>query len=149
MKTRIRCLHDGEEKDALVKCLENAGRMTRLSTEQALAVITYFFEEVADQICLGRAVPFPGFGMWAPVLEERPIKVKRHNMGFAYCTPGWSPSRGFREQVKTCAPTRRHGKEVLRNHVRNNTRTGYTGKRVHSTMQELRDSITRQLEGGV
>ncbi|MGK0218903.1 MAG: hypothetical protein ACI9HE_002399 [Planctomycetota bacterium] len=46
MKTCLPDLNNGTEKDALIVCIEVAAGSTNMSTERALAVLTFLFEEV-------------------------------------------------------------------------------------------------------
>ena len=146
MKTKIPFLLDGEEKDALIRTLDHAAGHANITTEQFFIALTHWLEDVANEVCVGNVVPIPALGKIAPWLEERKGRCARYNRGRPYMVPVFEPSKAFRAQVKTTAPCNRVGKRSLQNYRRNHCNPN-SHLRVHSTAQQYRDSITRQLEG--
>jgi len=146
MKTRISFLHNGPEKDALIRTIDDAAGAANITSERFFIALTHWLENVADEVCHGNVVPFPALGKIAPWLEERKGRVARYNHGHPYMVPVFVPSPAFRAQVKTTAPFSRKGKRSLKTY-RCNRSNPNTYSRVHSTAQQYRDSITRQLEG--
>ncbi len=147
MKTRIPFLKNGEEKDALIRTVDYAADRAHLTSERFFLALTYWLEDVANEVCVGNVVPIPGLGKFAPWLEERKGRIARYNYGRPYSVPVFEPSPAFRAQVKTTAPFSRKGKRSIQDARRNNSRHPDTHRRVHATAQFFRDSITRQLEG--
>lgn len=144
MKISIPFLRRGEERDTLIRTIDDAAGSARISSEKALVFLTHWIENVADEVCVGKPVPIPGLGKIAPWLEERPVRTKRYNQGFPYSVPVFVPSPGFRRQVKLMAPCSTKGKKSLNMYRRNNS--GPNGKTlVHTTTAKIREAVARQL----
>lgn len=145
MKTSIPFLPRGEKRETFIRTVDNAAGHANISSERFLIALTYWFEEVANEVCVGNPVPLLGFGELVPWLEERPIKCKRYNQGFPYSIPKFAASPGFRAQVKLMAPCSTKGKRSLKNYRCN--RSGPNGKTlVHTTGAKIREDIARQLD---
>ena len=146
MKARIPFLRRGEEHDTLIRTIDNAAGRANLSSERFLKALTYWFEEVANEVCVGKPVPIPSIGKIAPVLEERKVRLARYNQGFPYSVPQLVFSPGFRAQVKLMAPISTKGKESLDRYRGN--RSSPNGKTlVHTTTAKIREAIDRQMDG--
>jgi nucleoid DNA-binding protein len=147
MKTSIPFLRRGEEREALIRTVDQAAGAANITSERFFIALTYWLEKVADEVAVGNVVPIPGLGKLAPWLEERKGRIARYNHGRPYSVPVFEPSPAFRAQVKATAPFSRKGKRSIQDTRRNNSRHPDTHRRVHATTQFFRDSITRQLEG--
>ena len=147
MKTSMPFLKNGPEKDTLIRTIDNAAGHAHISSERFFIALTYWLEDVANEVCVGNAVPLPGLGKIAPWLEERKRRLARYNRGFPYCVPVFTPSQAFRAQVKSTAPCNRDGKRSLQASRRNHGNPN-SHKRVHSTAAKYREAITRQLAEG-
>jgi hypothetical protein len=146
MKTSIPHLRRGEERETFIRTVDNAAGHAHISSERFLKALTYWFEEVANEVCVGKPVPIPSMGKIVPWLEERPIRMARYNKGHAYCIPQFVFSPGFRAQVKLMAPISRKGKKSLSRYRRD--RPSPNGRtRVHTTTAQIRAAIDRQLDG--
>ena len=144
MKVSIPFLSRGKERETFLRTVDNAAGHANISSERFLIALTYWYEEVANEVCVGNPVPLLGFGKIAPVLEERKAKCNRYNQGFPYSIPQFVASPGFRAQVKLMAPCSTRGKKSLNCYRRN--RPGPNGKTlVHTTGAKIREDITRQL----
>ncbi len=144
MKISIPFLPRGEERETFLRTVDNAAGHAHISSERALIFLTHWFEEVANEVCVGKSVPLLGFGKLAPVLEERSAKCNRYNQGFPYSIPMFVSSPGFRAQVKLMAPCSTKGKKSLNNYRSN--RPSPNGKTlVHTTGAKIREDIARQL----
>ena len=122
-----------------------AANETGLDTYQVCRVMSFFLEGIADQLSLGRTVRFPGFGVFAPYLDDRP-QYRSRRPG-PVCIPKFSAAKGFRAQVMTSAPANDAGKRDLENHRRSHSvsEKHYSTRRVFRTMAYFRQEIARQL----
>lgn len=144
MKFSIPFWKRGEERDTLVRTIDDAADSARISSEQGLVFLTYWLENVADEVCVGKPVSIPGLGKIAPWLEQRAMKCNRYNSGHPYSVPVFVPSKGFRRQVKLMAPCSTKGKKSIQVYRRNNA--GPIGKTlVRTTTKKIREAIARQL----
>jgi nucleoid DNA-binding protein len=81
-------------------CIAKAVRGTGLHEYAVATVMTYFLEELCDQVALGRVVRIPGFGIFGS-MTWRPRKGGLP----PHCIPSFSAATGFRDQVRwACAP---------------------------------------------
>jgi len=146
MKTSIPFMRKGEERDTFIRTVENAAGHAHLTSERFLVALTYWFEEVANEVCVGKPVPIPSIGKIVPWLEERKGRAARYNQGMPYCIPQFAFSPGFRAQVKLMAPISRKGKKSLI--LYRKSRPSPNGRTlVHTTTAKIREAIDRQLDG--
>jgi len=145
LKYQIPFLSDRAQAQPLKDILDFAANETGLDTHRVSLVLSYLLEGIADQLCLGKTVRLPGFGMFAPYLDDRP-QYRSRRVG-PVCAPKFSPARGFRAQVMTSAPANEAGKRELESHRRNHavSHNSYTTKRVFLSAKHFRDDIARQL----
>lgn len=145
MKFRIPFLSKHEQAQPLKDAIDFAADQTGLDTHKVALTLSYLLEGIADQLALGRTVRLPGFGVFAPYLDDRP-QYRSRRTG-PVCAPKFSPARGFRAQVMMSAPANQSGKRDIENHRRNHAvnQQSYTAKRVFLSMQHFRDDIARQL----
>jgi nucleoid DNA-binding protein len=118
------------------------------STYEVGLMMTSFFESLADEVSQGKAVTLPGFGKFAAVLIERKCDLARDPT--PRCKPDFSPSVGFIQQVRTCAPPTPAGKRKLDRHRRRNhpsSRAGKSASRVFASSAAAREAIEAQLAG--
>jgi len=144
MKVSLPYLKRGEERETLVRTIDDAAGSACISSEQGLKFLTYWIENVADEVCVGKPVLIPGLGKIGPWLEQRAEKCNRYNDGFPYSIPVFVPSRGFRHQVKIMAPCNTKGKRSLQTARRN--KSNPNGKSlVRTTTRQIREAAARQL----
>jgi hypothetical protein len=145
MKTSIPFLPRGEKRETFIRTVDNAAGHANISSERFLIALTYWFEEVANEVCVGNPVPLLGFGELAPWLEERSAQCNRYNQGFPYSIPKFVASPGFRHQVKLMAPCSTKGKQSLKKYRRSRPGPNHAAL-VHTTGAKIREDITRQLD---
>lgn len=132
----------------LVRVIEAVAARHGCSTYEVALMMTTFFESVADEVCHGRVVTLPGFGKFGAALIERKSDLARDPT--PRCKPAFSPSNGFIQQVRTCAPATPAAKRKLDRHRRRNhpsSRPGRSASRVFASAAAARASITAQLAG--
>ena len=106
------------------------------------------FEFLADEVSQGHVVKLPVFGQFAAVLMERKCDLARDPT--PRCKPEFSPSVGFIQQVRTCAPATPAAKRRLDRHRRRNhpsSRAGKSASRVFASSAAVREAIAAQLAG--
>lgn len=145
MKFRIPFLSDRDQAQPLKDIIDFAADRTGLDDYRVSKVLSYLLEGIADQVSLGRTVRLPGFGVFAPYLDDRPA-YRARRVG-PVCIPKFSPARGFRAQVMLSAPANDAGKRDLETHRRNHSvsERRYSSRRVFMSMKQFRDDIARQL----
>lgn len=145
MKFQIPFLSSRAQAQPLKDIIDFAANETGLDTYRVSRVLTFCLEGIADQLSLGRTVRFPGFGVFAPYLDDRP-QYRSRRPG-PVCIPKFSAAKGFRAQVMTSAPANDAGKRDLENHRRSHSvsEAHYSSRRVFSSMAFFRQDIARQL----
>lgn len=91
---------ESEKHLPLRKCLKRAADHSGITEYQAAMVVSFFWEELMEQVAVGQPVNLPGFGMFAP----RAWQPRHDPEAAAYCFPAFSASRVFRQHVKRCCP---------------------------------------------
>lgn len=145
---RIPFLSKSEDAEPLKRCIESACSKTGVSQYKGTILMTYFLEEIALQVAMGKIVRIPGFGIFAPWLDERPSSVAR--WGNNRSKPVFSASRGFREEVRYGAPYSSSVKKKVTRHRRNHglgSGEARCDARVFKAMKAIRDNITAQING--
>lgn len=99
--------------ETLQACIERVSRETRFNQFQVAVLISYFLEELCEQVARNRAVNIPGFGMFAPVTW----KPRTRGGGKPYCVPKFAASRGFRNAVRTQCSTTGAWDKAMRRHA--------------------------------
>ncbi|RLE15990.1 MAG: hypothetical protein DRJ50_15500 [Actinobacteria bacterium] len=142
---RIPFLSTSEQGRPLQEALDLAASQAGISQHTAAMMMTYFFEGIANEVTKGHIVRIPGFGVFAPVLDERKQYLARR--GGPKCLPRFSAAKGFRMQVMLTAPASRAGKVALATHRSNHrcSQNRYTTSRVFASMKAMRDQISLQL----
>lgn len=142
---RVPFLAKAEQSLPLQRALDLAATKVGLSQYSMAIAMSYFFEQLADEVARGRVVRVPGFGVFAPVLDERPQYMVRR--GGPRCVPRFSAAKGFRQEVMLTAPPSRAGKTALKAHSSNHRVSDqrYTSARVFTSMRAIRDQIAAQL----
>jgi len=142
---KVPFLAKSEQGLPLQRALDFAASKIGVSPYTMAMAATYFFEQLADEVARGRVVRVPGFGVFAPCLDERPQYLARR--GGPRCVPRFSPARGFRMEVMLSAPPSRAGKTALKAHSSNHRVSDqrYTSARVFTAMHAIRDQISAQL----
>jgi len=132
----------------LMRVIQSVAARHGCSTYEVGIMMTSFFEFLADEVCQGKAVTVPGFGKFAAVLIERKCDLARDST--PRCKPDFSPSVGFIQQVRACAPPTATSKRKLDRHRRRNhpsSRPGKTASRVFASSAAAREAIEAQLAG--
>ena len=142
---RIPFLSTSEQGRPLRDALEVAASGAGISQHTAAMAMTHLFESIAEQVSDGRIVRIPGFGVFAPCLDERKQYLARR--GGAKCFPKFSASKGFRAQVMLSAPEDSAGKKALTVHRSNHrcNEEDLTSARVFKSMEAMRAHISAQL----
>jgi len=142
---RVPFLAKAEQSLPLQRALDFAATRVGLSQYSMALAMTFLFEQIADEVSRGEIVRIPGFGIFAPSLDERPQYLARR--GGRRCIPRFSPSKGWQHEVMLRAPPSRAGKAALRVHRSNHRVTeGRAGReRVFTAMHAIRDQISAQL----
>jgi len=112
-----------------------------------MILLSYFLEELAAQVARGKAVRLPGFGLFAPWQIEAPSSVARWGPGRS--KPVFSPSRGFREEVRYATPDP-DAKRAITRHRRNHglgSGASRGRQRVFTSMAAVRADIAKQMAG--
>lgn len=142
---RIPFLSRSEQGRPLQDALEFAASQSGVSQYTTAIAMTYLLEGIVDQVSKGHIVRIPGFGVFAPCLDERRQYSARR--GGQKCFPKFSASKGFRMQVMLSAPANRAGKRALAAHRSNHrcSEDRYTRSRVFVSMNAMRKLISAQL----
>ncbi|MFN3242966.1 MAG: HU family DNA-binding protein [Planctomycetota bacterium] len=142
---RIPFLSRTEDGKPLQDAIDFAAERTACDSVAVAQVMSLFFEAIADEVSRGKVVRIPGFGIFAPVaVSERDRRMSRDLT--PRCKPAFSPSRGFRQQVRYGAPPNASGAERLKRFDKNHSSTkGRGAPRVWAAMEAMRDQIDAQL----
>ena len=145
MKFRIPFLSNRSQAQPLRDIIDFVANETGLDDYRVSRVMSFFLEGVADELSMGKTVRLPGFGVFAPYLDDRP-QYRSRRPG-PVCTPKFSAAKGFRAQVMTSAPANQAGKRDLENHRRSHSvsEENYSARRVFQSMAYFRRDIARQL----
>ena len=108
-------------------CVVRAANGTGISQQTAALVMSYFFEEMVEQMTKGRIVRIPGFGAFGPKIDAS-RRAKRAN-GRPVPRPSWSPSYGVYTQILHCCPTDTISSGQMRKHQQNHGPGGTLTKR--------------------
>lgn len=138
-------LAKSEQGLPLQRAVDLAATKLGLSEYSMAIAMTYFFEQIADEVARGHVVRIPGFGIFAPSLDERPQYLARR--GGPRCVPRFSPSKGWQQEVMLRAPASRSGKAALKVHRSNHrvTEGRFGSERIFTAMHAIRDQISAQL----
>lgn len=142
---KVPFLAKSEQGLPLQRALDLAASKVGLSPYSMAIAMSHFLEQLADEVARGRVVRVPGFGTFAPCLDERRQYLARR--GGPRCVPKFSASKGFRIEVMLRAPLSREGKVALKAHSSNHrvSEQRYTSARVFTAMHAVRDQISAQL----
>ena len=145
---QIPFLSKSEDAEPLKRCIEAACAKTGISQYAGITLMSFFLEEVAAQVTKGHVVNIPGFGIFAPKEDARPSSVARWGKGRT--KPVFSPSRGFREEVRWGAPPSELTEKKVIRHRRNHSLgsgNSRSASRVFTAMRAMRENITAQMNG--
>lgn len=142
---KIPYLSNSEHGAPLQRCVDRAAEESGLDAYGVLVAMSYFLEAVADEVSMGRSVSIPGFGLFAPVpMPERHRRMSRDPSPRS--KPVFSPSRGFRQQVRFGAPPNEVEAKRLRQHAKNHADESQNpSARVFTAMEAVRDQVAAQL----
>jgi nucleoid DNA-binding protein len=133
---RIPYLSRSEDAEGIQKCVSFVAREMALSEHTVALAMSYFFERLADEVSEGKVVRLPGFGVFAA----------NYYASSSTMSPRFSPSRGFRHQVRMTAPVDDEGKKCLDRHRRKSS--AQQSERVFTAQESFRDEIREQLKSG-
>ena len=121
------------------KCVEKGAQSIGVSEATFAVAMTYFLEELAAQVSVGRTVNVPGFGMFAAYTPKRqrekeiPVKV-----------PAFSASRGFKREVMEQCLHNPTSQAELERHMKHHypaARPDRKGVRVFTAQRQIRREI--------
>lgn len=141
MHIKIPHFPKAEDARPLESCIEYACARTGVDHYTAVLFMTHFLDQLADEVTRGRTVSIPGFGMFAPYLRK---PLGKDNV----MVPRFSPSRGFREQVKWGSVPKLDGTRKFKNHQKNNAPASQSRRgsmRVFTAMEAIRQAISAQM----
>ena len=115
-----------------------------MSEGQAVVVISYFLEELTEQVAGNHVVNLPGFGLFGPGMN-----LKRHPRDKTFPRPLFVAHRAFRQLVRDCCPpcgfaTSRVLFNFWKNQKPSRARSlGLDHQRPFKTLEELRRGVRR------
>ena len=136
---KIPFFSQSESAEPLRSCIAHAAKEMGMSEHDVVLVMSYFLEELANRVSVGKVVRIPGFGIFAP----------KYFASSRTCAPRFSASRGFRLQTRWCAPSHEVGSKALRSHSRRaGDSTRKITPRVFTASKAMRKQIRRQILEG-
>lgn len=150
MKIQIPFHSRKEDVIALKNAIERAAGAAGIDDYTATMFVSHFVEEIAEEVTHGRVVSIPGFGIFAPVLDERRVMTAYNRRHGPKPVPKFSPSKAFRAQVQASCPPSRETKRRYRKHLDNHARSteNMTSARVFTAQKAWRDRIAAQMADG-
>ena len=140
MKIKIPFMRRDKAKP-LADAIDRAADRSGIPDHQILMSLSYVLEEIGAEMCRGRAITIPGFGMFAPVLVTWQGKPR--------CRVKFSPSPGLRSEVGQNCPIVSAPTDQFLTHTRNSSRTSKKNARPFLAMEIIRQSIRKQMAGTV
>ncbi len=113
-----------------------------VSDHFAANLMTYVLEDIAAQVCNGKVVRIPGFGIFT-AYGYTPRKKGIE----PYCLPSFVGSKPFRNQLRQCLPHRRHNNKAIDNYRQTNhgsSRAKSDTGRVFTSMKAFRTRVDAQ-----
>ncbi len=148
MTVRLPMLPNGHDAEILKRCYKFAGDETAMQMEMVALVVSAFLERLTIEVSKGHVVRIPGFGIF--VARPRRARYWRAgNQGRPVQVPEFSPSAGFRQMVRYCAPGNTEGELAIEQHLRNNSHrksSADVAARATKTQQHFREQIRKQLD---
>jgi len=145
----IRIPKGGKSKryEPLIRCVKNAASRMGVNEFFATNFMTYFLEQVVDEVVDGQAVYIPGFGVFVPGINHR-SKFKKFAKEVRFCVPKFAASSGFRVQVKEECDIQKCREEDYKRYVGSSSPSikHKQGRRVAKSMSRLREAVTEQAE---
>jgi hypothetical protein len=144
---RIPFMAKTEDAAPLKRVIARASDRTGVSQFNAIALMTFVWEAIAQEVSSGSVVRIPGWGMYGPWLWN----PDGGDSGDAAVYPRFVPARPFRQEVREMCPPELAKNSVLRNFQRSHhpsSRSGSTS-RTMTTMESWRGHISRQSGGSV
>lgn len=139
MKIKVTGLY-GKDRDAFASVIDRAARESGMTDDQVLLCLTHIFESIADHVSRGGILTIPGFGKFAAVF------IKHYRNRPPSMLPRFSPSVGFLQQTRLCAPQSTRGNTALQYHKSNHhLSTRRPSARVLNAAASIRDSIRAQM----
>lgn len=144
---RIPMLPKAADTKPLIDCMRFAAEETGVTESTAALVMSAFLQELAAQVCKGRIVRIPGFGVFGCAIK-RGKRACAQNGGRPVPHPKFSPSHGFRQECRYTAPVNEKTHKQIEKHQDNHalSRKGHAHERVFTAQEGFRDQIRLQME---
>lgn len=132
------------KNEPLRRMIELAADRSGIDQYKVAEVMTWWLEQLADEVSKGRAVQIPGFGAFFPVPDKKPVRRD----GVRRCRVRFHAAVGFQQQVKLGAPPQdgiaRRYLTYRKNHSAGDNVSGHNS-RVFTALAAFRASIAQQL----
>jgi hypothetical protein len=142
---RVPFLSKSEQAVPLQSAIGYAASKMSLSHYRVAILITYFLDEIARQVGLGRILRIPGFGIFGPWCWTE----KKTQRKVAY--PRFVASRAFRRQVSMCCDHRRTKNKELAAYQRSHHPSSKPASHalVSKALKAWRTTLLRQIPAGL
>lgn len=138
----------GDKLRALQDVLDATARDTGYSSYEVARLMSFFIENVADEVTRGHVIRLPGFGLFGPWLDQRKWVLARWHPIHPVCRPVFVASRGFRQQVRYGSLPDPAAKQAIERARRNHSigsRPDKQHSRVFTAQAAFRAQIERQM----
>ena len=138
-------LSRSEDGKPLQRCIDFAAEESGIDAYSVVVAMSFMLTKIADEVTRGRSVRIPGFGCFSPVPIPESHRKKSRDLT-PRCKPAFSPSRGFRQQVRFGASPSVVEARRFHRHEKNHAYLGRgESARVFTSMDALRDQVSAQL----
>ena len=128
MAIKIPFLNKPKDGGPTRDCVYRAVRELGVDDFLVAKVMTYFLEELTNQVAKGRLVRIPGFGVFGARLSKPKTRhSNRQEKTPPTAYPSFSPSKAFRNMVALCCPLDPIIERQMSGHQRRNN-LGHPGK---------------------
>ena len=124
-------------------CIRRAADETGRNEFEVAIVMSYFFQELTEQVAMNRVVRIPGIGVFGVKLYYP--RNDPHALGRTY--PAFSGSSAFRNYVATCCPPIGAAVDAIDRHRRHNhpsSRPDRSTDRPHTALRAFRERVRAQ-----
>ncbi len=142
---RIPYYSESEKAAPLLRCLQRSAQRMGMYEHSAALLMSFFFEEIANEVSKGRVIRIPGFGAFgAWVIENRAALARDPSRR---CKPKFEPSRCFQQKVRWECPPDGVAKSRLQRYARNHSPSRRDRQQcdVVSSAEAFRQDIDRQM----
>lgn len=129
------------DAEPLKRCIKFVANNMAVSDHFVAVSMSYFLEAIAAEVSKGQIIRIPGFGVFLPKRS-----TFRHK-GEHYAFPCFSPSHGFRHEVKSACPLSKVQQKALNNYRSSNSVGSKAKKhtsRVFTSMKAFRTVMRAQ-----